>query len=543
MIRPLTIGLLLAAGSLFALSLDEIARKPEGHVRNFQLWEYLQQEAVSSAEAERAFTLFDGVNYKLYMAYAARSDDPYVKETARCWSLGGAQLLTESSDDCVRMALSPGRVAGLSRESKTALYRRFHQTPDAPWLEAMSELTPESDLTKLDPKLFVKIALSAGSSYRHEMFDRDYPAAFVRELSGANGFDRLVKLVVTDDEMGRFQRALLAVQPERVASQCAFFLALNQLRYGHEEATLRLLQRAYDTFYYRMDKDKSLFWQYLVTEKPQLLRLLAQSVDINIYSLYANELLERRVDNYFITLNVSPRKKPDVDITDPFEWEGLVDAIRGTPKEELFDLARRYRSEPMLPVQAFILERAYGYKMHSYIAPYGDAMYGMKSDKRAMMLSLMRQESRFIPSALSRSYALGLMQMMPFLVKAMDKEQEVSTGSLEKMFDPETNIAYASRHLDYLEKYLYHPLLIAYAYNGGIGFTKRYLLDGAFEKSSYEPFWSMEMMANSESREYGKKVLANYIVYKRIFGERVSIGRLFDNLKHPSRSDRFRASR
>ena len=170
-------------------------------------------------------------------------------------------------------------------------------------------------------------------------------------------------------------------------------------------------------------------------------------------------------------------------------------------------------------------------------------MRGMDREKQTIMLSLMRQESHFIPSALSRSYAMGLMQMMPFLVKAMDKQAKRPTGSLEKMFDPDTNIAYASKHLDYLQHYLYHPLLIAYAYNGGIGFTKRLLLGGAFSKGDYEPFWSMEMMANSESREYGKKVLANYVVYERIFGNKVSIARLFDNLKHPSLTDRFRASK
>ena len=37
------------------------------------------------------------------------------------------------------------------------------------------------------------------------------------------------------------------------------------------------------------------------------------------------------------------------------------------------------------------------------------------------------------------------------------------------------NLRYADHHLDYLEKHLKNPLFIAYAYNGGIGFTKRLL--------------------------------------------------------------------
>jgi soluble lytic murein transglycosylase len=540
MIRLFTFSFLLA-GTLFAQTLQEISDKPEGHVKNFLLWEYLQDD-VSAADAETAFEQFENVNYKLYMAYAERSGDPDVKECARCWKLSASELSTEASDDCVRMALSPSKVASTPAEARGALFARFENAFEAPWLEMMAELTPESDIESYAPSLFVTVASSAGQEYRREMFERSYTQEFIERLGQVSGFGRLIKLVVTDAKMEQFQRSLLSFDGAKLKGESLFFLALNQLHYGDRHAALKLLERAYDTFYYRMDKDKALFWQYLVTKEPQLLQLLSQSVDINIYSLYANEMLDRSVDNYFITLNVD-KKKPQIDITDPFEWERLVRMIRETPKEELFDLAKEFRSELLLPVQAFILERAYGYKMHSYIVPYADEMYDMPSDKKAMMLSLMRQESHFIPSSLSRSYAMGLMQMMPFLVKAMDKQQQRDTGTFEKMFDPETNIAYASKHLDYLDEYLYHPLLIAYAYNGGIGFTKRYLLSGAFSEGSYEPFWSMEMMANSESREYGKKVLANYVIYKRIFGEKVSIVHLFDNLKHPSRSDRFRASK
>jgi soluble lytic murein transglycosylase len=81
---------------------------------------------------------------------------------------------------------------------------------------------------------------------------------------------------------------------------------------------------------------------------------------------------------------------------------------------------------------------------------------------------------------------------------------------------------------------------MAYAYNGGMGFLRRYLEKGTFNSGKYEPFLSMELMSNSESREYGKKVLANYVMYKKVMGEEVSILRLFDTLTHPKKTDRFR---
>ena len=89
------------------------------------------------------------------------------------------------------------------------------------------------------------------------------------------------------------------------------------------------------------------------------------------------------------------------------------------------------------------------------------------------------------------------------------------------MFKPSYNIKYARKHLEWMKKSLYHPLFIAYAYNGGIGFFKKHLLAGTFSKGEYEPYLSMELMSNAESREYGKRVLANYVMYKKILGEDV----------------------
>jgi len=108
------------------------------------------------------------------------------------------------------------------------------------------------------------------------------------------------------------------------------------------------------------------------------------------------------------------------------------------------------------------------------------------------------------------------------LVNSPDDQREFNTEEKEKgekidfdeIFNPYKAIEYADFHLDYLTKYLHHPLFIAYAYNGGIGFTRKHIKDGRnFRTGPYEPYMSMEMMENDEAREYGKKVLANYVIY------------------------------
>jgi len=135
---------------------------------------------------------------------------------------------------------------------------------------------------------------------------------------------------------------------------------------------------------------------------------------------------------------------------------------------------------------------------------------------------------------------LGMMQFMPFLVKHVAKEKGHKID-LDDMFDPYRAIEYADFHLDYLTKYLYHPLFIAYAYNAGIGFTKRHIKNKRhFRMGPYEPYMSMETMKNYEAREYGKKVLANYIIYLNKLGVVTRIFPLIKLLATPSATDKFR---
>jgi len=107
------------------------------------------------------------------------------------------------------------------------------------------------------------------------------------------------------------------------------------------------------------------------------------------------------------------------------------------------------------------------------------------------------------------------------------------------MFTPEINLQYALKHIDWMKKSLYHPLFLAYAYNGGLGFLRKHLRGGAFQPKKYEPYLSMELMQNVQSREYGKKVLANYVMYKKILGEEVSIIHLFQTLKDSTKTSRY----
>jgi soluble lytic murein transglycosylase len=129
---------------------------------------------------------------------------------------------------------------------------------------------------------------------------------------------------------------------------------------------------------------------------------------------------------------------------------------------------------------------------------------------------------------------------MPFLIEHVAKEKGEKID-YDDIFNPYKAIEYADFHLDYLTKWLYHPLFIAYAYNGGIGFTKKYITNPRnFRKGPYEPYMSMETMENEEAKEYGKRVFSNYVIYLNKLGVTTRIFPLLRTLATPSQTDKFR---
>ena len=50
-------------------------------------------------------------------------------------------------------------------------------------------------------------------------------------------------------------------------------------------------------------------------------------------------------------------------------------------------------------------------------------MRKFSKERQALIYAIARQESRFVPASVSRSFALGMMQFMPFLIRHVAKEK------------------------------------------------------------------------------------------------------------------------
>ena len=140
---------------------------------------------------------------------------------------------------------------------------------------------------------------------------------------------------------------------------------------------------------------------------------------------------------------------------------------------------------------------------------------GFTLDK-ALVYAVIRQESRFNAYAVSGAGAMGLMQITPDTAVTTTGDDRMRGDPLS-LFDAPTNLRIGQDYLDHLmKKATAGDLLRALAaYNSGPGVLSRTQLVVGDD----DPLLLMESMPAGETRTYVERVMANYWIYRRIFGQ------------------------
>lgn len=518
-------------------NLERLKQEENSLAKDYYIYRLLEKKAISKKEAEslnsHIFRYVGKIKSELEKIIPVKIfiDPKY----APCYNYTKTNIL-DANQTCQSVRLnSIAFIASLDNANRSALAAKF-----SPQRSDLSNLllafnTPEPMayiIQKEDVNSFFKL-------YNYsKKYDFDLNTSFANKLSTHVGFKNFAQNIIIKKENPKFRASMLKIDPTFVNEDSAFYLGINALAYNKEDLAYNFFEKAAQTFKMQSNKDNAVFWMWMIKKDDKVLQTLAKSPSLNIYSLYARELTNSEFPK-IETIESMGKKKNNFNMQDPFAWQKLNKQIREANASQLDKLAKEFNSKETLPVYAYILERKSKFKKHYFITPYYEYIKDYNIPRQALILAIARQESRFIPTAISVSYALGMMQFMPFLANHIgEKELKIPNFDQDFMFKPKNAYYFGNHHLNYLEKHLKSPLFIAYAYNGGIGFTNRMLArDDMFKQGKFEPFLSMEFVPYQESRIYGKKVLANYIVYRYLLNDSIKISDIFETLTQNKAAD------
>jgi len=134
------------------------------------------------------------------------------------------------------------------------------------------------------------------------------------------------------------------------------------------------------------------------------------------------------------------------------------------------------------------------------------------------LTAVMKAGSQFNPGALSPKGARGLMQIMPETGAWIAQQINLQPFHPEQLFDPETNIRLGTWYLANLEsEFAGNRVIVLAAYNGGRGNVHKWLKEDKISESISD----IEMIPFPETKNFVRKVLWNYKIYKWLYSDDV----------------------
>ncbi|MDM7945846.1 MAG: lytic transglycosylase domain-containing protein [Oceanibaculum nanhaiense] len=157
------------------------------------------------------------------------------------------------------------------------------------------------------------------------------------------------------------------------------------------------------------------------------------------------------------------------------------------------------------------------YKVGLFPMPQWEPPGGFIVDK-ALLFSIIRQESAFDVRAQSGSGARGLMQLMPSTARLMATDEEYA-GNRSDLFDPDLNLTLGQRYLQHLiglDTLDGNLFWVVASYNAGPGNLRRWLKQVDYRD---DPLLFIESIPSRETRNFVERVVANFWTYRMRMGQ------------------------
>lgn len=520
------------------LPYEKLKNEPKSLAKDYYIYRLADETKYNKSEL--AVLRNDVYRYKGKLAKKLDAILGAEKINKKCAGFGIKNIL-KADDACKKVIINPNFISRLSSKNRAVLLNELVKFPNLiNLINGMNAKNPAIYFADtLDVENYFIYFNSLSQKEREIKFNFELTPDFANALSKTYAFKGMLEDIVIKDKMQILAHSLLYINPANLGDEIAFLLGINAVKFKSDDKAFGFFKAAaYNSKKIGISQNAK-FWMYLINGDKTALKELANSDYYDIYSIIAKEKLGNKTLSVIIP-KPSLNAPKNYDISDPFAWVKTKNKADVANETELKKMAMFFDTKATIGEYSYIMNKL-NKKDNFYAMPFMEFIGTDDLRRQALILALARQESRFVPSAISTSYALGMMQFMPFVANDIAKKQGLAEFDQDNMFKPEVAYKFANIHLDYLENYLISPVFIAYAYNGGIGFTNRMLKNGLFDKKGkYEPYLAMELVPYAESRDYAKKVLANFVIYAQILGLKVSAEDEILKLSSSEKSDKVR---
>lgn len=167
-----------------------------------------------------------------------------------------------------------------------------------------------------------------------------------------------------------------------------------------------------------------------------------------------------------------------------------------------------YVSFGIFKVHKIVIRQIYPQKYSEYVEKYSNE-YDVDS---LLIYAIIKAESNFKPDVISKSNAVGLMQLMDATAKDVANKLGMEYKE-EDLKNPEINIKLGVKYFSTLyDKYKNIPIALT-AYNAGSGNVNKWISEDIIASDGS----NVENIPFRETNNYVRKILRDYEIYKDIY--------------------------
>lgn len=322
---------------------------------------------------------------------------------------------------------------------------------------------------------------------------------------------------------GDYQKALEWFSIMEEAYQKHFQLGLVLFILEEYQGAVDAFQKALNLSSSEEEKAQAHFWLYKGYERLGDFQkagehILKASKGIGFYSTMAKVQLGepvaiRGLKAFFASAEETSMASIIRSITEAgFLHYARLKAFRNIDKFTTSDIIAIQRFDPFLAIRLAV--RRFGirsdiYQYVAYPTPYREFVeeaYKTFGVDKNLIWAVMRQESLFDPWAISPSGAKGLMQLMDFTAREVSQRYRITNN----VFSPRENILLGTAYLkEMIELWNGDWVRAIASYNAGPNRVRGFIQHA-------DPYVFIETIPISETRNYVKRVLENYYIYRAL---------------------------
>ena len=160
-------------------------------------------------------------------------------------------------------------------------------------------------------------------------------------------------------------------------------------------------------------------------------------------------------------------------------------------------------------IENIILKHLYPIKYEEYVTKYSNEL----NIDPMLSYAIIKTDSNFKEDVISKSGAIGLMQLMDNTAKEQAEKLNVEYTN-ETLLNPEKNILLGLNYFStLLDKFNQNYILAFTAYNAGLGNVQKWILNGTIKEDGTD----IENIPFKETNMYVRKIINNYEMYKKLY--------------------------